>query len=292
MPEAFPIPLNALYAIEIVARTGALAPAAAELGVTIGAVSQHIRRAEARLGLDLFERTHAGLRPTPQLEAARPLLAAGFASLHDAVRGMRRPDQSVLTLTLGSVFASRWLIRRLPHFSARYPEIEFRMVATGRLIDLARSDIDCAIRYGTGEWPDVSATPLGMRAYRPVASPALAAQLQRPADLAGVPVIEDTSTMLSWKHWFENVGVSMPTLNGPRYSDPALAFEAAQAGQGVLLAVDRMSADAVKSGLLATPFALPAESTYDYWFVTTTARCVPKKVGIFRDWLLQEVAAN
>ena len=70
--DRFPIPLNALRAIEIVARTGALKPAADELGVTIGAVSQHIRRAEMRLGLELFERTAQGLRPLPQLDAVRP----------------------------------------------------------------------------------------------------------------------------------------------------------------------------------------------------------------------------
>ena len=69
MASPFPIPLNALRAIEIVARRGALAPAAEELNVTPGAVSQHIRRAEERLGIELFERTPQGLRPTPALKA-------------------------------------------------------------------------------------------------------------------------------------------------------------------------------------------------------------------------------
>ena len=72
MANPFPIPLNALRAIEIVARRGALAAAAEELGVTIGAVSQHVRRAEERLGLDLFERSPHGLVPTPALRSALP----------------------------------------------------------------------------------------------------------------------------------------------------------------------------------------------------------------------------
>ena len=67
MVSTFPLPLNALRAIEIVARRGSLAPAADELGVTPGAVSQHIRRAEERLGTELFERTNSGLVPTPAL---------------------------------------------------------------------------------------------------------------------------------------------------------------------------------------------------------------------------------
>ncbi|MBI4922377.1 MAG: LysR family transcriptional regulator [Devosia nanyangense] len=287
--DRFPIPLNALRAIEIVARTGALKPAAEELGVTIGAVSQHIRRAEARLGLELFERTPQGLRPTPQLGEVRPLLSSGFSSLLDATRALQRADDTILTLTLGSVFASRWLIKRLPHFLAGHPGIEFRMVATARMVDLGRDDIDCAIRFGDGHWSDVRKEPMGCRRFRPVASPELAARLERPSDLDHVPVIEDTATMLSWPAWFAAAGTPVPALTGPRYSDPSLAFDAAIAGQGVLLAVDQMSADAVKEDRLVRPFATTAETGFDYWFITSSLRRVPKKVTLFRDWLWGEL---
>ena len=120
MTSPFPIPLNALRAIEIVARRGALEPAAAELGVTIGAVSQHLRRAEARLGISLFERTSKGLVPTPQLVAQMPALRTGFQTLAGALAALRKEDDDVLTLTVGSVFASRWLITRLGRFK-RHP---------------------------------------------------------------------------------------------------------------------------------------------------------------------------
>ncbi len=288
--DGFPIPLNALRAIEIVARTGALKPAADELGVTIGAVSQHIRRAEARLGVELFERTPQGLRPTPMLAEARPLLSSGFSTLHDATRMLQRPGDGILTLTLGSVFASRWLIRRLPHFTAAHPGIELRIVATGKLIDLARSDIDCAIRYGDGHWPEVKAIPLGCTAFSPVVAPDFPFRLETPADLGRVPVIEDSATMLSWPAWFAAAGATMPALSGPRYSDPTLAYDAALAGQAALLAVDRMSADAVAGGWLVRPFATSASTGHDYWFITSTLRRVPKKVTAFRDWLLAEMA--
>ena len=134
--------------------------------------------------------------------------------------------------------------------------------------------------------------PLGMREFQPVCSPDLAPRLKQALDLGKVPVIEDTSTMVSWKVWFDKAGARMPELSGPRYSDPALAFEAATAGQGVLFAADRMSADAVKTGQLVRPFDLPVTGRNDYWFITSTARRVPKKVELFREWLLAEIAAE
>jgi DNA-binding transcriptional LysR family regulator len=290
--DRFPIPLNALRAIEIVARTGALKPAADELGVTIGAVSQHIRRAEARLGVELFERTAAGLRPTPQLEAVRAQLSNGFVTLLDATKALQRSDDGVLTVTMGSVFAARWLIRRLPHFYAAHPDLEFRLVTTVKMVDIGRTDIDCAIRFGDGTWPEVRAEPLGCRSFQPVAAPELASRLRRPEDLADVPVIEDSATMLSWRGWFEAAGVAMPVLSGPRYSDPSLAFDAATAGQGVLLAVDRMSAGAVAEGRLVRPFERNIETAFDYWFITSTARRVPRKVTVFREWLWGEMGTG
>ena len=287
--DRFPVPLNALRAIEIVARTGALKPAADELGVTVGAVSQHIRRAEARLGVELFDRTTQGLRPTAELETVRGQLTGGFTMLLDATRVLQRSDEQVLTVTMGSVFAARWLIKRLPQFAAAHPELEFRLLATAKTVDLARTDVDCAIRFGEGKWADVRVTPLNCRAFRPVATPELTGELRRPEDLTQVPVIEDTATMLSWSHWFEAVGLAMPKLNGPRYSDPSLAFDAAIAGQGVLLAVDRMSEDAVAAGQLKRPFDVAVETTFDYWFITSTLRRVPRKVTLFRDWVMYEM---
>ena len=97
--------------------------------------------------------------------------------------------------------------------------------------------------------------------------------------------------MLGWPLWFEAAGAAPVPLSGPRYSDPALAYEAAIAGQGVLMAVDRMSESAVREGQLVRPFAASAQSPYDYWFVTSTLRRVPRKVTLFRDWLMGEMAA-
>ncbi|WP_421761443.1 LysR substrate-binding domain-containing protein [Devosia sp.] len=286
----FPIPLNAIRAIEIVARRGALAPAAEELGVTPGAVSQHLRRAEERLGVELFERTPQGLRPRPALVQILPQLSAGFSALADALKSLRPAEDNVLTLTVGAVFASRWLIWRMARFTAAHPEIELRLVVSAAMVDFAHSDIDCGVRFGRGPWPGVVAERIGGQHFQPVATPALAARIRTPGDLAKVPVIHDTSTMLPWSKWFASVGAPMVELTGPSISDPALAFDAAISGQGVLLTVDMMAADAVRDGRLVWPFGRAVESELGYWMVRAEGRRMPDKVRMFRDWLLAEAA--
>lgn len=290
MPSPFPIALNAIRAIEIVARRGTLAAAAEELGVTPGAVSQHLRRAEERLGIELFERTPQGLKPTPALKAVLPQLSAGFASLADGLATLKGSNDNVLVVTTGSVFASRWLIWRVAKFSARHPEIELRLVVTGSILDLNRPDVDCGIRYGRGDWPNVKAEAIGGERYRPVCAPSVAAKLKRPTDLARVPVIRDLTTMLSWDAWWAAAGVAdAPETHGPTFGDPALAFDAAISEQGVLMAVDMMAADAVSDGRLVHPFEVAVETGVRYWLVTAAGRRETRKMRAFREWLAEEV---
>lgn len=289
MVSAFPIPLNAIRAIEIVARRGALAPAAEELGVTPGAVSQHLRRAEERLGIELFERTPQGLRPTDALRAVLPQLTAGFNALAEGVANLKGADEHVLTVTVGSVFASRWLIWRIAKFNRLHPEIETRLVVTGNMIDLTHSDIDCGIRFGRGVWAGVTAELIGGNRYSPVVGAALASKLKRLDDLSQVPLIRDTASMLPWEPWFEAAGIPPIEVAGPRYDDPALAFDAAISEQGVLMTIDLMSADAVSDGRLVRPFDVRVETELGYWFIFPEGRRMPRKVRLFRDWLKAEV---
>lgn len=293
MANPFPIPLNALRAIEIVARRGALAPAAEELGVTIGAVSQHLRRAEDRLGMELFARTPQGIKPLPALMQVLPQLTGGFTQLQDGLASLTGAHEGVLNVTVGSVFASRWLIWRVNKFSALYPGLEVRLTVTGAMLDLSRPDIDCGVRYGDGAWPGVDVSLIGGQEYQPVCSPLIRDRVKSPADLADVPVIADQTSMLDWPAWLTKAGLNpaMP-LTGPVYSDASLAFDAAISGQGILLAADMMTADAVSDGRLIRPFDLPVTGKRGYFLATAKGRREPKKLGFFRDWLAAEVPAS
>jgi DNA-binding transcriptional LysR family regulator len=117
--------------------------------------------------------------------------------------------------------------------------------------------------------------------------------LDDPEDLEQVPVIADQSSMLSWPEWLAGAGVRPDlALAGPSYSDPSLAFDAAMAGQGVLLAVDLMAADAVELGRLVQPFAYRHDTGLGYWFSTDSRRHRPKRVHEFLAFLRTEIACS
>ncbi|MAN78061.1 MAG: LysR family transcriptional regulator [Rhizobiales bacterium] len=293
MSDAPAIPFNALHALALVARHGALGPAAEALGVTPGAVSQHIRRAEERCGLALFERTPKGLVPTHALLGVLGDLDTGFAALARAQASLMTPSQNrnLLTVTVGNVFASRWLIWRLADLGAVHPEIELKLLTTGAHVDLGRPDVDCAIRFGAGDWPGVSAEPIGTHAVFPICAPALAERLKTPADLAHVPVIMDQASMLSWPDWLAAAGQPDLKLSGPAISDPALAFDAAIAGQGVLLALGIMAEYGLERGQVVAPFPTITHSKFGYWFATARGRELPARTRKFRSWLVGQMSA-
>lgn len=286
------IPFNALRAIEVVARLGALAPAAEALGVTPGAVSQHIRRAEERTGTLLFSRTGQGMVPTAELASVLPGLRAGFEALAGASAQLVADEHRVLNVTLGHVSASRWLVWRLSGFYAAHPDIEVRLFPTDALVDLFRPDVDCGIRFGRGDWPDVDAISLSRAEVFPVCTPELAKALSAPADLAAVPVIRDQMTMLSWPDWLAAADIPDLDLKGPVYTDPALSFDAAISGQGVLLAVGMMADHALRLGQLVRPFAQAVIPLDGYWFATARGRELPARTRKFRDWLIDEMAKS
>lgn len=293
MSSPFPIPLNALRAIEIVARAGALAPAAEELGVTVGAVSQHLRRAEERLGMELFARTPQGLKPVPELIEILPQLSAGFTSLRDGLATLTGAHEGVLNVTVGSVFASRWLIWRVNKFSSRHPGLEVRLTVTGAMLDLTRPDLDCGIRFGDGNWPGVSVSLIGGQDFQPVCAPEFLRRYPDISDLGKIPVIADQTSMLDWPFWLDAAGFDPNIkLSGPVYSDASLAFDAAISGQGILLAADMMSADAVCDGRLVQPFKKPVQGAHGYYLATARGRRESKKLKLFRDWLAEEVPAS
>lgn len=285
--------LQGLRAVEAVSRLGSLRAAAAELGVTVGAVSQQVHKTEQQLGRALFERRSRGLRPLPQSEAMLRHLTRGIAELSAAVTLAEQRPEDLLTISVAPVFASKWLVWRLKAFSARHPGIRVRVEATDTLVDPEVADVDACIRVGPGHWPGVREAKLLDQKVFPVCSPLLARRIRTPSDIGGLPIIRDQNQMFSWNLWLNPNGLDEAILgDGPSFSDGSLCLDAAIAGQGVFLAWETLACDALRMGRLVAPFSDRYVTDYAYWFVT--GRHVPQRRAVrsFERWIRDELAAS
>lgn len=287
------VQLNGLRALEAVGRLGSLQAAAEELGVTIGAVSQQVIKAETQLGRSIFERTPRGLRPS---RAGAPFLRklnAGFRELSEAVGSVRHRDDTILVISVAPIFASRWLIHRIHQFSARHPEISLRIESTTTLADLAGSDVDLGIRIGPGNWPGVRAEFVLPQEMFPVCTPELAQKLRTPADLVDMPAVIDANDQFTWDRWLKAANLDQPPPKTRHmFSDASLCLDAALAGQGVLLAWPILASWALEEGRLVAPFDIRVKTGMGYYFVTAPDVREPKKVTLFKAWMRQAIAES
>ena len=254
MPVAPPpltrLPLNALRAFEAAARTGAFTLAAAELGVTPGAVTAHVKALEERLGAPLFERQARGVRLTALGLAAVEELTGAFDALAGAearLRALALP-QEVHIATLPAI-AQLWLSPRLPALRAAAPEISVSITALEAPPNLKRSLHDLSLFPAEAGGRLVAADALF-----PVCSPALAARLGRVEDLGAVPCLSDTAWDRDWEIWLQAVGVEV-AVRGPAFSLYALAVEEAVNGAGVLIGHGPLVAGHLERGTLVAPFS-------------------------------------
>ena len=287
------VSLGGLRAIEAVGRLGSLRAAADEIGVTPGAISQLVQKAEAQLGCRLFERQPKGMTITPRREDVLRHLKSGMSELSAAVALATRRQDDTLTVSVAPVLAAKWLVWRLNGFHEAHPHIRIRVDATSDFVDPNTSDVDVCIRVGSDQWPGVTAKRLGDQWVFPVCSPALAARIESPGDLSNVSIIRDEGAMFGWNTWLEPNSIDETALaDGPVFSDASLCLDAAIAGQGVFLAWETLACDALKSGRLVAPFPDRYGTGFSYWYVTGKYAANSRGVRDFETWLRGELETS
>ena len=285
--------LNGLRALESVGRLGSLQAAADELGVTIGAVSQQINKAEAQLGRPVFERRAKGLVVTEFGTSVLARLAEGFQKLSEAVHIARRRESDALVISVAPVFASRWLVFKLERFSEQFPEIRLRIDATTSLIDPATSDVDLCIRVGRGTWPGMRAELILEQEVFPVCSPALAGSVKTPEDILKLPIVIERKAMFPWDVWLDAAGLSGREVTARHtFSEGSLCLDAAIAGQGVMLAWQTLTAYGLMGGQLVAPTGISAKTGFGHYFVTADGARETANIRAFKTWMREELATT
>ena len=291
--------LNALRALEASLRCGNFRSASNELGVTPAAVGQQIRALEEYLEHKLFLRTTAGAVPTAEAAAVADRLTAGFSALEGVLEHLsRRRHPSRIAITLPASFAENWFTRHIAEFYQQHSEIDLRLDASNRMVDLLVEDFDFAIRYCEAPSDPYDYVDLFGDRVIAVCSPAFAKThrlTRRRRSLAGVPLVQlDHRTpdpeWPNWQMWGDRFGFDREGLDaGVRISQVSSGLQMAASGQGLVLSGITEAFHAFKAGSVVAPFGTSKAypTGYLYRLISVHGRSFSTLQRRFRDWVIK-----
>lgn len=289
-------PFAALRAFYAAATHDRYRDAAESLGITESAVSHQIRRLETLLRTSLFEKsgtraelTETGRRYLKQIgPALRQIQAATEAILPASGR-------SAVRLTLPPSLAATWLIPRLGGFERRHPEIDLQLITTTRVVDLARDQMDLAIRHGRGTWPGVEVAFLLEESAMPVCAPGY---LNAAPGMPNTELLRDGRLIINgsfpdeWNEWAGAHGLAPLSLDGAITLDAMeQALQVAESGHGLAMGRRPVVDDRLARGTLIAPFGAPNPTGAAYYLCKPLG-VTPTAAGRRLERWLADVAAE
>lgn len=247
--------LAQLPAFEATARLGSMTLAAEELGRTHSAISRQIKALEEAIGLQLLDR---GIAPLGLTAAGKTLYATTRMAFEafDSCMGQLRPalGSEVVTLGIGSSFATRWLVPRLPRFYALHPEISLRLTMVGASI-VEVDDYDLVTswnRLGYDLPDDQLFHVLGDVSFALVCAPQYRFRLEEGRLKAETQLVGrwPITVQSSYREHPLVIPVASRTLTFPHIH---MCIEAAVGGLGVTLVETRLAQPELSDGRLVAP---------------------------------------
>lgn len=291
---------QALACFVAAARYQSYTRAAQALAMTQGAVSRQVAGLEQLLNVSLFRRTRHGMVLTPAgLDFARRASQWLDALERGTLDVMGR--QGGWTVSLGTVptFATRWLMPRLPDLQQCHPELELHLETRTRPFMFADTEFDGALYAGTAEqvakWPGTVSVRLLPEVVVPVCSPRLLGYRPdlQPHDLARLPLLQQSTRPLAWRHWFDAMAVAAPdSLRGSRFELFSMTAAAAAQGLGVALLPRMLIDEELARGDLVVACDRPWRGDRAYYLVLPTDRDTRPAVLAFQQWLMDQAAVG
>lgn len=249
-------PWKSLMALESVVRLGTVTAAAEELGVTHGAVSKQLALLEDWTGAELFTETRRRMVPSVEAERLAATTGRACAMMAEAVEeivGAAAP--TVLEVIAPATFAMRWLIPRLPAFSADAATVAVQVRATHTTEDWLAMPFDVAIRRGGAMPGHLRATPLMGETLALFGAPSLVASCAgTPAEkLRGLPLLAADTRPGELASWLGVAGLPADqagrrAVSARRFPHFYIALEAALSGLGAVVAPSFLVGDLVARG--------------------------------------------
>lgn len=294
-------PLNSLRAFEASARHLSFVKAAEELYVTPAAVSHQVKKLEEYLSMPLFRRLPHELLLEERGKILMSELREVFLRLDKTMeRALASDPRNTLTISADPMFTVKLLVPWLYKFNALHPDINVRISSSFGEIDFQRDDFDAAILFGRGKYPGLKAVKLFEESVTPMCNPRSLegrsyAPLQNLEDLSNHVLLHDDSLSKldpaspNWASWLKSAGAEhVDTSQGPHFSQPDHALQAAIDGAGVVLGWRCLAANDIAAGRLEQPFNLALPLGLAFHLVYPEAYADKPELTTFRDWLMEE----
>jgi LysR family glycine cleavage system transcriptional activator len=291
-------PLDALRGFAAVARRMSITQAADDLCLTQSAVSRQIQSLEAHFGTPLFLRRHRAITLTDAGKRLATIVTPWLEQLAQYNRMVRRQDRlRSVTITASIGVTSLYILPRLGAFHDAHPDIDVRVSANNRILDMRREGIDLAFRYARQSDVPPGSVKLFDEKVLPVASPAVAQRAFRnPRALLEEMLLEYDEHAVPWLRWSDWLSAAGLANAKPRAYLQCNQYDqlvqAALDGRGVALGRVALVLPMLRDGrLVALPASELGRSDYAYWLVDAGPGARPE-VQAFRDWIIGEVTAT
>jgi len=185
-------------------------------------------------------------------------------------------------------FAQVWLLKRLPDFRTRYPEVNMQLHMGTWSSAIQSNQLDIEIRFGNGDWPGQRATLLCRHPVVPVCHPDLQPAGGTLDALRDSPLIEIIGVADNWHQFFRQENL-LPPAQPPALSvDQSIAaLELAAHGMGHTLVSAVFAAPYLQDGRLVR--SLPLEKHTDQAiYVTHPEGPVSHGCQLFLDWVVEQ----
>lgn len=279
----------------LIAKSGSLAGAAQQLGVTPPAVSKRLAAMERRLGVLLLQRTTRRINLTPEgeiylVEGARVL--AELDTLERTVAGSREAPRGLVKIAATLGFGRRHIAPALSGLAQRFPDLEVQLQLTDRPVNLVEQGLDLQVRVG--ELPDARLTARLLARNRRVlcASPQYLARAGTPtsprelARHACLFIRESDETFGTW-HLRSGTRHEPVKVRGPLASnDGECVLGWARDGHGILMRSLWEAAPLLRAGTLVELLPEWSLPPADIYLVFATRSHLSAKTRVTVDHLL------
>lgn len=282
--------IKSIQVFNVVARTKNLTKAAVELHSSQSAISYHIKKLEADLGLPLFRRTAAGLELTDHGAALAPHVDAGLTGIRAGLDMAVRRASTVRVAVL-PMFASRFLSAHLGTLWETRPDLQISIQNhNNTYAGLAdpHAFADLGIQWGLGDWPRFHVTRLWPERLIVVCSPKYLARhrITSMADLKRCTLLHVDNEKM-WAEWMANNGQTLASKH-PRMmlDDRHFQLSATINGLGVSLFVERLVQDELRTGHLVRLFGRSFSTEFAYHLISPKDIALQPRAIEIKDWLL------